>query len=173
MTFAINTPKSDNLDAYVVTTGVKVEAARAAAAKGCTLANSTTYYFPIGGSETEFPGGAGLLSIHLQWAAAVAAVFTLEVSDFPAKVGGTAAGASDVTDYSAVAGEWLQVNPSTAYVPVTGTGNSVSSATVTAGGTNAGGALLDVSALGSRRVRIKAVVTTGGVVRVGAHGKAG
>jgi hypothetical protein len=172
----MKTAKSDNLDAIKTSDGTAVAANRTgSAAKGCTLANSTTYVFPLAPSESNMVGEKVIMSVHLQWAAAVAAVFTLEVSDFPAKTGGASndIGADDVLDYSTTAGEWQQYNPPAAYVPVTGASNSAAAATVTAGGAAAGSAYFGLSDVGSRRIRIKAVVTTGGVVRCGFHAKEG
>lgn len=151
--------KNNNLHAFVATTGVRVVPdEETAGAKGCTLANATTYYFPV----TADALGRELLSLHLKWAAAVAAVFTLEVSNLPG---------NDASDYDATAGNWQQYNPSTAYVPVSGASNSATAATVTAGGAAAGSAVFELSDVSSARVRIKAVVTTGGLVRVAANGK--
>ena len=137
-----------------------------------TLVNSTTYYLPVGNDYAPMAAETRNVSVHLKWAAAVAAVFTVEVCNFPAKVGGRRAGAGyDVTDYDATAGNWIKLDPTTAYVPVIGTGNSAANATVTAGGTNAGGCVYDLADVGDRRVRIKAVVTTGGKLWANAHGK--
>lgn len=142
-------------------------------AVGCTLANSSTYYFVVGSQLAPTPSQTSLVTLHLAWAAAVAATFTVETCNFPATRGGALPGPDDVKDYDATAGNWIQENPSTAYVGVTGSGNTVSSLTITAGGTAAGGAMIHLGNIGSRRVRIKAVVTTGGNVRCNAHGKAG
>jgi hypothetical protein len=164
MTTSLNSPRSGNLDAYAATAGTLVAAKRDGSAKGCTLANGTTYYFPLGGSHSG-PGLVSNISIMLSWASAVAAVFTLEATDFPGIQDGEVSGPSDTTDY-ATSG-WTQINPLTAYVPVSGSGNSASAATVTAGGSAAGTALFEISGATSRRYRIKAVVTTGGLVRCG------
>lgn len=149
----------DNLKAYVATTGALVPAASTAGAKGCTLANATTYYFPIPAGVV----GTRLANIVAKWAAAVSAVFTLETTDLPP---------TDVSDYDATAGNgWQQINPPSAYVPVSGAGNSASAATVTAGGANAGAATFALSNISAPRMRIKAVVTIGGLVRLAAFGK--
>lgn len=170
----MKTKQSDNLNAIKTSDGTVVSATLNGT-KGCTLANSTTYVFPLAPSESPFVGELKTLSIQLKWAAAVAAVFTLEVSDFPAKEGAASndIGTDDVTDYSATAGDWVQWNSPAAYVPVSGSGNTATAATVTAGGSAAGGALFEMTSASSRRYRIKAVVTTGGVVRCGVHAKGG
>lgn len=164
------TPYMGNLDAYVATAGTKISAARSGASKGCTLANATTYYFPLGGPHSPLGNSSGV-SIDLAWAAAVVAVFTLEATDFPGVIDGAIMGPADVADYDTT--NWTQINPPTAYVPVSGSGNSASAATVTAGGSAAGTALLECQGASSRRYRIKAVVTTGGLVRCGVYGKVG
>jgi hypothetical protein len=73
--------------------------------------------------------------------------------------------------YDTTAGNWIQENPSTAIVAVSGVGNSSSSATVTAGGSNVGGCTFHLGNIGTRRVRIKVVTTVGGLVRCAVHGK--
>ncbi len=139
---------------------------------GCTLA-AGTYYFPLGSDNAPAPSETPLASAHLKWAAAVAATATVETSNFPGRVGGGSSGPVDVSDYDATAGNWVQENPSTAIVAVTGSGNSSTAATVTLGGSAAGGCTFHLGNLGTRRARIKLVVTVGGVVRASMHGKAG
>lgn len=131
-----------------------------------------TYYIPFGSDNALLPAGVTNASIHLKWAAAVAGTITIEASNFPEKVGGLRKGGGyDVTDYDATAGNWIQLNPSTAYVPTTGTGNSATAAVVTAGGTNAGGCIFDLADFSCRRGRIKIVASTGGKLWANVHGK--
>lgn len=162
---------SDNLDC-VSSAGAAVVASRVSPI-GCTLADATTYYFVLASSEAPIVGDNATISAHLKWAAAVVAVFTIEGSCFPLYVGGSEVkqGPFDVHAYSSTAGDWLQFNPANAYVPVSGASNTVTAATVTTGGSAAGGAILELMGASSRRYRIKAVVTTGGLVRVGMHAK--
>lgn len=148
----------NNLDALVAVTGALVLAADTDGSKGVTLANSTTYYVPVPPELAAYP----LASVHLVWAAAVAATITLEVSDLPAAEAG---------DASETAGHWCPYNPTGSYVPVVGSGNSAADATVTAGGSAAGAAFFGVSEISARRLRIKIVVTTGGLVRIACGGK--
>lgn len=137
-----------------------------------TLVNSTTYYIPFGNDFAALPAQAPIASLHLKWAAAVAATITVEGSNFPAKVGGRRAGGGyDVTDYDTTAGNWIQLNPTDAYVPVVGTGNSATAAVVTAGGTNAGGCIFNLADFGLRRGRLKVVATVGGKLWTNVHGK--
>lgn len=162
---------ADNIDAVksdgVVTSANKVGASTTF---GCTLGVGT-YYFIIGASDTAVAGETWLVSAHLKWAAAVAATITVETSNFPLHVGGDNIGPFDTHGYSTTVGDWIQENPSTAIVAVTGSGNSSTAATVTAGGSAAGGATFHLGNIGTRRVRIKIVTTVGGLVRCGIHGK--
>ncbi len=149
----------------------------APSAWGVTLASSTTYFFPLGGEIiATTPGETTLLGIHLRWAAAVAGTATIEVCNFPATYSATGQGSPDVSDFDVTAGDWMQWNPAQVgsnYVAVTGTGNSVTAYTVTLGGTNAGGAFFNIADIGAARIRIKLVLTVGGLVRVSSHGKCG
>jgi hypothetical protein len=131
-----------------------------------------TYYFPLGSARAEVPAETELVGAQLKWAAAVAATITVETSNFPAKRGGFS-GPTDVTDYSTTGGDWIAENPPTAYVPVTGAGNSSTLLVITAGGTTAGGAMIHMGNIGSRRCHIKVVTTVGGLMRVNVNGKAG
>jgi len=140
---------------------------------GCTL-TAGTWYFPFGSQLSPTPADTALIEGQLAWAAAVAGAITVEFTNFPAKRGGLPIGARvDVADNDATAGNWIQSNPSTAQVDVVGTGNTVAAATVTAGGTNAGGAMYSMGNVGARRGRFKLVLTVGGVVRSAIHGKVG
>ena len=125
------------------------------AAGVATLASSSTYYYPVGGESSP------LNSVWIKWDATLNAVFTVE---------DTNARSEDVTHYDVTAGNWIQENPTTAYVGITG--GTVSNLTVTVASATAGGCLIHLGNSGARRTRIKAVVTTGGVVAVGCHGKA-
>lgn len=169
-------PNSDNLSVITGTTGVVLTPASAAGGSpGVTLANSTTYYVPLasgvdGPLTTECP----LVHAHLKWASAVAATITIESSSFAKYVGGGTNGPVDVSDYDATTGNWIQENTAgSGVVTVVGTGNSATALTITAGGTNAGAASINLINLGAKRLRLKIVVTTGGLLRVGVNGKAG
>jgi hypothetical protein len=146
-----------NLDAYT-TAGVRIGAADVThASKGVTL-GAATYYIPLPAevvNEKQF-------QVALKWAAAVAGIITVEVCPFTT---------ADVTDYGTTAGDWTQLNPSDAYVAVSGTGNSATAATVTAGGTNAGSAVFDFLAAPAMRMRLKLVLNPGGLVRAAASAK--
>jgi len=144
------------------------------AADGSVTLTAATYYIPFGSSYATTPSQTAFVSLGLAWAAAVAGTITIETTNFPAYVQGqrgVAGSAFDVLDWDAA--DWTQVNPSTAYVPVSGTGNSATNATVTAGGTNAGTAIFDIAMTATRRWRCKIVASTGGKVWANAHGKVG
>jgi len=117
-----------------------------------TLASGTTYYF-------ELPGPRDLLcSAHCLWDASIILTsVVMEDSNLPGDI---------TTAYSSTAGHWLTENPSTAYIPVTGSGVSVTNATVAATGGAAGGCMINIADQGSYRQRIKVVVAgTGGAFR--------
>lgn len=145
--------RKDNLNA-ITAAGAEKGAVLTGASQGVTLANSTTYYFPVPPevcNERDF-------SVHVAWAAALAATITIEQATFP-----------DATDYGSTG--WVKLDPPDAYVPVTGASNSSTLATVTAGGAAAGNAIFNLVSAGGKRYRIKVVVTTGALVRVGADAK--
>ncbi len=124
------------------------------------LVAGTTYYFPLGGSE------ATAESAHAQWPSTIIITgAVIEDSNLTE---------ADSTWYSTVAGEWLAENPTSAYVPVAGTGVSATAGTIAATGNAAGGgAIWNLSGAGSTRKRLKVVVgATGGLFRVAPNGKA-
>lgn len=147
-------------------------------ADGCTL-TAGTWYFPWGGEDSPLPGETPNINVQLEWAAAVAGVFTFETTNFPhRRGGGRAQGKADVADNvdnaTAARTNWVQQNPPTLYVPTpTGAGNSATGLVITAGGTTGGGTMVDIGNLGARRGHVKAVLTVGGRVRCAMNGKAG
>ena len=95
---------------------------------------------------------------------------TVEDTNAPRQDSGQAT-AGTVTDWDVSADTtWTQENPPSAYIGTSGTGWSVSAATLvkTAG---KGSAMIEMSEVSAARVRIKVVVTTGGTMRVAAWGK--
>jgi len=103
-------------------------------------------------------------SVHIRWDAALVAVATFEDSDEPP---------SEVSIWdTSVAGGWVHQDPSDAYVPAA-TGATIANLTTTIGGTAAGGTVLDLSGLPSKRGRIKLVVTTTGYFHCFANSKGG
>ena len=174
-------PSKIDLDAIKTSDGsvVKYAQSTGGTAAGCTL-GASTYVFPLGEQRSVLPGQTTIVEAQLYWAAAVTGTITFEVTNFPATLGmrpssqnsgGTPAW--DVKDWDVTTGLWIPLNPTNAYVPVVGSGNSAAGAIVTAGGTNAGGCVFTVAMLGSRRARIKLVLSPGGLVRCAIHGKDG
>lgn len=132
------------------------EPATRTGARGIYTLAAGTYYVDLGGLQATH------LSAHFQWSAALAATITFWGSDFAE---------ADAPLISTTVADWIQEDPVTAYVPVVGTGNSVANMTITAGGSNAGGARVNISVLAAARVRARIVVTTGGTIRVARFGK--
>ena len=117
-----------------------------------TLASGSTYYFELTGPRDL------LCSAHLQWDSAIILTsVVMEDTNLPGSV---------ASAYSSTAGNWLTENPTTAYIPVTGAGVTVSNATVAATGGAAGACMINIADQGSYRQRIKVVVAgTGGLLR--------
>lgn len=124
-----------------------------------------TYLFSLSVPE------AGLISCHILTDSAIAGTFTVECSNMPATKGDMGQTA-DITDWdTSTVGAWVKEDPTGAYVASVGTGWSWTLLTgvKTAG---AGGAMIHLGNVGSKRCRLKAVITTGGKVRVNRHAKA-
>lgn len=171
-----NRVNSSNLDA-VTSAGVFAAANRDGAPStfGVTLLANTTYYFPLGAVHSPVPAEVVLYAVHLRGASALVITgASIEDCIFPLTTSpGDTRGATDVSDFDQTAGNWIPENPATGVVSVTGTGWSPSAATAAALGTGAGGAMWHVGNIGSRRQRLKVIVgATGGLARVGVHGKA-
>ena len=117
-----------------------------------------TYYVEV--NMQSAPTG----SLHLQWSSALIGSITLESTD------------ADEQDapltYSTADGTWIQQNPTSAYIPIYGTGASVSAATITLAGGGAGGCQINLADWGPCRLRLVAVISTGGTFRCGHSGKA-
>lgn len=140
-------------------------AVMAVGADGYVTLGVDTYLFPLGGISDAI-----IESCHILTDATIAGTFTIEGCNFPKFVGGMGGGTSDVSDWVNAGSVWTQINPSTALVDSVGTGWTWTalSGAKTAG---VGSALINLGNLGCRRARLKVVVTTGGKVRVNAHGK--
>lgn len=134
-------------------------------ADGFVTLGVDTYLFPLSVPE------AGLVSVHIQTDASIAGTFTIETCNFP-KTKGEMGQTADITDWdTATVGAWVKEDPTGAYVASVGTGWAWTLLTgVKTAGT--GGAMIHLGNLGSKRCRLKAVITTGGKVRVNRHAKA-
>lgn len=141
-----------------------------------TLLTGVTYFTPLGDEIAPAPSQTSLSSVHIKWDASFVGVFTIETSNFPRRKGGAWVGQPDVTDFDTTPGNWIRESPPTGYISTTSTdsstgGATVSSATITVAGGTAGGCMIHIGNLGSRRTRIKTAVTTGGGVRMSHTGK--
>ena len=95
----LNRINSSNIDAYKAD-GTAVPANRdgAPATWGVTLANGTTYYFPLGAGRAPVPSESPLVSVHLRGASTLVAVITIEDTNFTPAVLPEGRGAVDVSD---------------------------------------------------------------------------
>ena len=124
------------------------------------------HYFVIPGAHA-----AEGVSVQIITDATIAGTFTIEGCNLPLARGGTSAGPSDADDYSEVSGQWVEIDTTDAgHAQAAGTGWTATALTLvkTAG---AGGAIITLPHACWRRLRIKADITTGGSVRVVAHGR--
>lgn len=123
-----------------------------------TLAAATTYYFvlPVGAST--------IADIHL--------THDLAIAITSAKIETCSHGRTEVEDNSVIAGEWMDQDPSTAFVALVGAGTTHTSGVVAVVAGNAGGADWQVSGFAAARARLAVVVGgTGGEVRLSFCGK--
>jgi hypothetical protein len=114
----------------------------------------TTSFYGVGGDASI------IQSVHLRWDATFAAVITFETSNIVG-LDPTVAG---------VAGEWIQENPTTAYIGATPAGLATNM-TITVPGGTAGGAMVHVGNLGSRVMRVKVVCSVQGLLVITSAGK--
>jgi len=149
-----------------------------------TLSSATTYYVPLSGDMRDTiltPAHTALVAVHIQWSAAIVLTVTLETCNFPHyRYGQQITGINpttiapppvDVSNVDTTAGNWLQEFLSSTNVPITG--GAVASNAITSTPA-AGGAMIHIGNLGSKRARLKLVVGgTGGTVRVNKRGKQG
>ena len=123
-----------------------------------TLAAGTTYYYPLPVHCCT------MFDVHLTHDSAIAITSaTIETCSHSK---------DDVSDVSAVAGEWIDQDPTTAFVGSVGAGATVTNGVLAVVAGNAGGADWQVSQCPAYRARLKVVVgATGGEARVGFCGK--
>lgn len=123
-----------------------------------TLAANTTYYFPLPIKCST------IFDVHLTHDNSIAIT--------SARIETCGHSDKDVSNVSAIGGEWIAQNPSTAYVGVAGATTTATNATVAVVAGNAGGADWQVSGNAAPRARLAVVVGgTGGEVRVSFCGK--
>jgi hypothetical protein len=124
-----------------------------------TLTAGTTYYYPIGRTA----GGFQSITLTGHTAGLIITSATVQDTDHSEK---------DYTDFDATAGIWINEDPAGGFVPVDGTGWTVSNSVVAAAGTAIGGARWNLGEDGATRTRLAVVVgVTGGDVTVSAGSK--
>lgn len=158
-------PTSNRFITPFVTTGTEQPETGAEFGRGSfTLLANTTYFFPLGGQDCPF------LSAHIQWDASIAlTAVKLEDCDFP---DGPDADHGEVPYWSDNAGEWIDEDPTTAFVGTVSTGTTVTNGVVAHTAGAQGGAMFHYADNGAERVRLRVEVgATGGEVRVGSWGK--
>lgn len=164
------------LNALTITTGASVPFVMGdTTSPGCTLGVST-YYFPIGSERDGIVAATVDVGLQMRWNAAAAGTATIEVCNWPATLSGASQGGPVITDYDSSATGWSQLDPTLAgqvFAAASGSGNSMTKYTCTLGGTAAGLAIWNIPDLGFRRLRIKLVLSAGGVVWVMPWGKLG
>ncbi len=124
-----------------------------------TLALSTTYYYPIGGTDCP------VQSVHCHWDASIVITsITVEDCNMPP---------AEVSDYVAsTGGLWIDEDPTTAFVGTKGAGVTPTNGVVAVTGGALGGCMFHIADTGARRTRLAVVVgATGGEMRVAAWGK--
>ncbi len=122
--------------------------------------------------STKFIGVSGdnaiIQSVHLQWDAVLVCVFTFWATDFNEN------GLHSVPTTSVTAGDWVQLQPPSGYTAISPAGAATLGAsplTITVPGGTAGAAFVDLGNSGAYRLRVQAVCTTAGFLRVKAAGK--
>lgn len=126
-------------------------------ARGVFTLAAGTYYFPLP------VGGARLVDIHLTHDPVIAIT--------SATVETCGHGREDVSDYSSVGGEWMDQDPSTAFVATVGAATTATNGVVAVAAGNAGGANWQIDGIAAPRARLKVVVATQGEVRLSFTGK--
>jgi len=113
-------------------------------------------------------GDAALIHhVHLQWDPVLVATITFWSCDFPEQ------GVGSVAIDSTVAGDWIQEDPPTGYTAISpaGAATVATPLVISIPGGTAGGASVQISGLGSKRLRARVVCTTAGFLRIHTHGK--
>lgn len=126
-----------------------------------------TWFVPVNAPD------APTETIHFMWDAAVVAT-SINYQDCNApryKRGNYKDSGDDVSDIDQTSGHWVTQDPSTAYVPA-GAGYTVTNMTVAVAGGTANGTVFELGNLGTKRGRMKVVLTTGGKMRFLPHAKA-
>ncbi|HEY6025853.1 MAG TPA: hypothetical protein VIV09_03050 [Pseudolabrys sp.] len=143
---------------------------------GVTIPSTGTWFAELGSDLGGFIIETQDQSLSMKWTAALAATATFQVTCFPATLSMTGQGGADVSTIDATAA-WQQFNPaassSIAYTSSSGTGNAWTNLSLAMGGTNAGGAYVNMPGTTMKRMRIQLVVTVVGFIRILPWGKIG
>lgn len=137
--------------------------------KGFQIPSTGNWYFDV-----SIPDVANT-SIHFAWDANLAASSLnyqdSNLPDFkhPSAMNHDPDGGVDVALNNEVAGNWITQDPSTSYIP-SGSGYTITNNTIAVTGGTAGGTMMQIGNVSTRRRRIKLVVTTIGLFRCHAHG---
>ncbi len=118
-----------------------------------SLLNGVTYFFPLGGQD------ASVISAHVRWDSSIV-ITSITIEDCNES-------ADEVSLYADAAGEWIDEDPSTAFVGSDGAGTTVMNGVVGVAGGAQGGCMFHMDGTGARRTRLKVVVgATGGDMKV-------
>ncbi len=133
-----------------------------------------TYLFPLGGERYGSVVETVCHSFSAMWPTGIVGTITIEGTSFPKTSTSADQGPADVTDWDIASNAWQQINPSLAgalWTSGSGTASLVNfTATISAG---AGGAFWNLPGFACLRLRARAVLTTGGFLRVFGHSKLG
>ena len=124
----------------------------------------TTSYYGLGGDAALIQG------FHAMWDATLVAAITVWACNFPdVSINQVGSVAIDST----VAGEWIQLQPTSGYTAISpaGAATLVSPLVITVPGGVAGGVFVDLGNTSAKRLRIRVVATTAGFLRIRPHGK--
>jgi hypothetical protein len=133
-----------------------------------------TYLFPLGGERGGAIVETAMVALNALWPAGIVGTITIEGTCFPRTMTGADQGPNDVTDWDVASNAWQKIDPTLAgavYAVGSGSGTMAKyTCTIAAG---AGGALWNIPEIGALRLRARAVLTTGGFLRVYGHSKLG
>jgi len=121
-----------------------------------TQAVSAASYYGVGGDASM------IQHVHIKWGSTFIGSITFESSSFPELIASSAG----------AAGDWIQENPSTAYIGISPAGaGTPTNATIAVAGGTAGGASINIGNWGGWQLRVKVVCTQAGTLRIRSHGK--
>ena len=126
-------------------------------------------------ASTRFYGGGGdlalITALHFQWDATLvanASGITIWAGNFPEN------GPFPIALGNAVAGDWIQLQPTSGYTAISPAGAATLGASpliINIPGGTAGGAFVDIGNSGAHRIEIMVVATVAGFLRIHGSGK--